>query len=442
MSSECDWVSFLLLLASFALPQSPPQEKLIPFEKGDRWGYRNAQGKVAIEPRYVIAREFFPEGIAAVADEKEWAYIDRKGNVVIKPFIFDNGPDYFSEGLARFTVNKKFGFFDTHGRVVIKPQFDFAMPFHDGLAAFCTRCSEKRDGEHSFMEGGRWGFINRNGEVVIPPIYEKVPGFRFAGLDGLAGFEPLAGAATPSHSLRSEPVSCGEACFPEALPARQWHTEAYRTDAVTVQDFRIPVQGSRSNLLLRQVLDRQHPRITEQYWALYENGLRVDCWFFSPAPEANSEGKLLAPYEVSQVLAGQDGSVVFRTFGSMHRPGGSGWMQGKDFVFTVSQSALKFQYAVGRFFLSYGARLEVNGERLIQREGQRVIEVRIRNSIPATALVRCGYQDPAESELEEAAYYRELERAVRCLLDEPDATTRYRRLAEPSFIERGGRPVE
>lgn len=149
----------------------------MPFEQDEKWGYKNERGQVVIPPRFIIANDFIPEGIAAVVDTDGWAYIGANGEIVIRPFVFDNGPDDFQEGLARFTSDHKFGFFDKTGKIVIKPRFDFATPFQEGLAAICQGCKEKFSGEHRFMEGGSWGYINQKGEIVIPPQFEEVRSF-------------------------------------------------------------------------------------------------------------------------------------------------------------------------------------------------------------------------------------------------------------------------
>jgi len=151
----------ILLLFACLLAAAP-----VPFEQDGQWGYRDAQGKVVVAPRYLIADEFSPEGIAAVADEKGWAYIDRTGKVLVHPFLFDNGPDEFHEGLARCVEDGKVGFFDKHGRIVIPPRFSFAEPFSGGRAKVCFDCVKVSDGEHSRYEGKRWGWIDRKGREV------------------------------------------------------------------------------------------------------------------------------------------------------------------------------------------------------------------------------------------------------------------------------------
>lgn len=147
--------------------------KLVAFEKGGKWGYKNASGEIVIQPQFDMAYDFSQYGIAAVVDDKGWVYIDERGNIIIRPFVIDNGPDYFAEGLARFRMGKKFGFFDQKGKIIIAPQFDFAFPFHEGLAAICIGCKETPEGEYRYVKGGRWGYIDKRGTMVIPARFEE-----------------------------------------------------------------------------------------------------------------------------------------------------------------------------------------------------------------------------------------------------------------------------
>ena len=153
-------------------------QHLSPYEEQGRFGYRDRAGRVSIQPQYMMAGEFSDEGLAAVLDSDGWAYIDRQGRVVIRPYVFDNGPDYFSEGLARFSIDGKFGFFNSYGEVVIGPSYDFAYPFSEGLAAVCSGCSPAEDGEHILIKGGRFGYIDRHGNAAIPLRYDEARPFR------------------------------------------------------------------------------------------------------------------------------------------------------------------------------------------------------------------------------------------------------------------------
>jgi hypothetical protein len=159
---------FLLLLAS-SLPS--------PFEENGRWGYRDAAGATVIAPRYEQALDFSREGIAAVVDARGWAYIDVAGRVLVRPLVVDNGPDEFQQGLARLSRGGKVGFFDTRGRMVIPPAWKWAAPFSEDRAAVCEGCVEVAEGEHRAVRGGKWGFIDRRGAVAVPLAYEEVRPF-------------------------------------------------------------------------------------------------------------------------------------------------------------------------------------------------------------------------------------------------------------------------
>src|SRR5262249_45828952 len=131
---------------------------------------------------------------------------DQTAHVVIPPRFDDAGP--FSEGLAAVRVGGKFGYIDKTGRVVIEPQFDYAGTFSEGvasagigpkngyidktgtfvitpqlmvvdLAAFSEGLAAVRVGE--FLSG-KWGFIDREGKLVIDPDFDTVGSFH----EGLA----------------------------------------------------------------------------------------------------------------------------------------------------------------------------------------------------------------------------------------------------------------
>ena len=172
----------LLFIALFSLWAGTTfaAEALSPFEDSGThlWGYWNPRGAVVIEPRFSVAQDFSKRGIAAVADESGWKFIDRTGKVLIRPYVLDNGPDPFQEGLARFMEAGMFGFFDERGKVVIPARFAFAAPFSEGRAVFCQGCREQAEGEHRAMQGGLWGFIDRKGRIVITPRFDKAESFQ------------------------------------------------------------------------------------------------------------------------------------------------------------------------------------------------------------------------------------------------------------------------
>lgn len=172
-------------------------EGLLPIQQGGKWGYINRSGEVVIKPQFDSA-EPFAEGLALVRypprkkplkpGEKTaellegMGFIDHTGRVVIK---LDNplhlNGESFSEGLTKFWTwdpvkGNLYGYIDTTGKVVIKARFTDAYSFIDGLAAVCT-------------EWQKCGFINKAGDFVIGPKYRVAHSFR-EGL-ALAGLEYL-----------------------------------------------------------------------------------------------------------------------------------------------------------------------------------------------------------------------------------------------------------
>jgi len=157
-----------------------PKIKLLLFDDNGRFGYKNKSGEIVLAATYQMANDFV-NGMAEVVDDQGWAYINGNGEVIARPFIYDNGPDYFREGLARYVEEDKIGFLNEKGIKVISSDFDFAKPFDNGLSLVCLECRPKsithESGEHWTTVGGKWGIINTKGEWVLPCKYTEVKDF-------------------------------------------------------------------------------------------------------------------------------------------------------------------------------------------------------------------------------------------------------------------------
>ena len=176
-----------------ALAQNSP-ENLLPVQQGGKWGYINRSGEVVIKPQFDSA-EAFADGLALVRfpprkkplkpGEKKaelvdgMGFIDQTGKVVIE---LDNPlhltGDSFREGLAQYWTYEPdkgtvHGYIDTTGKIQIKARFTYALSFVDGLAAVCINLN--------------CGFIDKTGEFAIEPKYIVTRPFS-EGL-GLAGFD-------------------------------------------------------------------------------------------------------------------------------------------------------------------------------------------------------------------------------------------------------------
>lgn len=104
-----------------------------------RWGYRDAEGKVVVQPSFVAAKDF-SDGLALVAVSDgssgvKWGYIDATGAFVIPP-SYDKMPGSFSGGLAPVAVKEQrmvCYYIDKTGKRVSQP-YQYATEFHNGCA--------------------------------------------------------------------------------------------------------------------------------------------------------------------------------------------------------------------------------------------------------------------------------------------------------------------
>ncbi len=201
---------------------------------------------------------------------------------------------------------------------------------------------------------------------------------------------------------------------------------------VTVRDLVIPGVPA---LVLREVSDSTHPRMPTTYWALYAAARRVDLWAFTPDP-TRTDGKMLAPYSVQRIEEVAPDHLVLVTCGGMARPGGAVWEQGNDIHLVRAGDKLRFDRIVTNFFLArgYGQPSLSASRETEQRDGS--IVVRELGAVAPVALAACRLSDDSD---EWPARCADLGRAVHCLTDRPEATTRRRARGEPSFVERGWR---
>ena len=139
---------------------------LAPYQKDDVFGFRNLNtGKSVVQPSYISYRNLGKK-LISVYTQNKWMLIDNTGKLVLEVFTYDNGPDYFKEGLARYVKDGKMGFFDENGKIVIQAQFDFVYPFEGGKAQFVSGGKQVSDGEHTKIEGGTAGTIDKNGKIL------------------------------------------------------------------------------------------------------------------------------------------------------------------------------------------------------------------------------------------------------------------------------------
>jgi hypothetical protein len=172
--------------------------KIIYVVENGKWGFVNYDGKVTIKPYYDFMD--YNNGYCIVEINGKYGVVDQNGNVIIpiqylkdaimnfqygqlilkisnKLWIWNSNEknkitnrvetqeinQYYKEQLALINENGKYGFINRKGNIVIQPKYDLARPFVTGLAAVKVR--------------HQWGFINYDGKIVIPIRYNSVTDF-------------------------------------------------------------------------------------------------------------------------------------------------------------------------------------------------------------------------------------------------------------------------
>lgn len=149
----------------------------------DLIGFKDAQGRIKIEPRYsgfTIARKF--DHIMAVMEQKEDSYdsyyLTRSGKKVGRDSIYvhDNSPDCESEGFIRFRdpATEKVGLYDRNGEIAIPAAYDALTQVRNGLVvglqgarkAYWDK-QQHADCNHFTWEGGREVLLDTSNRILI-----------------------------------------------------------------------------------------------------------------------------------------------------------------------------------------------------------------------------------------------------------------------------------
>lgn len=194
--------------------------------KKNRWGYINRKGKLVIPARYDRAGAF-SEGLAlARLITGYWEVINKTGKAVgttnLDPVGISGGLDIstFHDGRAIVeNLNKKKTFINASG-IAMGSLFDEAKPFSEGLALvrqpglavwIFIRPDGTRPFYSTFIRAGSFsdglaavekvegrsvagmGYINHNGDYILPPFYLEAGPFR----EGLAWVKANDGICGP-----------------------------------------------------------------------------------------------------------------------------------------------------------------------------------------------------------------------------------------------------
>ena len=170
---------------------SPNKKKSLTSEDnyGDSWGYINKTGEMVIPSIYISAGTFYNEhaNVRSHLSRSDYTIIDKQGNLVGLYKWYLN-KKYF---LNKVIIKNKFGFANELNEIVVPAIYDEVKDFSEGLAAVAIwnnpdSISEQALSEkwrwHSNYDGKKWGFVETQGNVVVPVKYDIVECFN----EGLA----------------------------------------------------------------------------------------------------------------------------------------------------------------------------------------------------------------------------------------------------------------
>lgn len=230
---------------------SYPSNGISVVKKDGKYGYINARGELVIPFQYKKAYPFSENGLAfVVGDDGLGGYIDKSGQFVIEP-MYETG-SMFQFGFAAVSKDGVYEYIYKNGHKAIGSEFKYASGFSDcGLAKIVTfdgihqlmdtmsrvvltlkagneleafqrgtRITKFRteDGRealinaagqiftgffekvvlapystvHPFLRRGLWGYVNNEGEEVIPNVYKEAPPFGEDKMVKVTSYHPLA----------------------------------------------------------------------------------------------------------------------------------------------------------------------------------------------------------------------------------------------------------
>jgi hypothetical protein len=148
-------------------------------------GAIDSSGAWVIQPRFYDLASF-SEGISScqMCSGCVSVFVDKKDSVTVFYDVRFVSP--FSEGLASAEKNGLYGFINREGKIVIAPQFYSTLFFTDGYSMVDVGAERNMTGEHI----PKFRFVNRKGEILEPDQYDNVDlmfmnGFAFVSKDVL-----------------------------------------------------------------------------------------------------------------------------------------------------------------------------------------------------------------------------------------------------------------
>ena len=170
--------------------------QLIPYRKGNKWGFCTSDKIIVIDCIYDSA-DLFSEGFAAVSQNGKYGYINKQNEIVIN-FEYDYA-NSFDNNISIIEKSGKKGLINKKNQTILEPIFDdlyfrsdnyihikrenkvglldihcqeFISPNYQDIGIFSNY------GLASFAIHGYFGYLNSKGDVVISPKFHCAEEFK------------------------------------------------------------------------------------------------------------------------------------------------------------------------------------------------------------------------------------------------------------------------
>ena len=193
------------------------KQKLIRLKIDNHYGFINENGKIVIPFEY---ERFLAisEGLMASKKNQKWGFIDAFGNEIIA-FNFDDA-ETFTNGYARVKLGKKYNLVNQEGTFMLSEDAEMISRMYPSLwlkigsvdsfkihsqnlnpitSLYFEFVGHPHFNRVSFKKSGKYGFLNKDGQVIIDNQFEKASSFKqgyaYVRLNGKEGIIDTLGNA-------------------------------------------------------------------------------------------------------------------------------------------------------------------------------------------------------------------------------------------------------
>lgn len=160
------------------------------FSRGEEYGLIDQEGNVVLELTDCDSISSFREGLAYFSVDGRYGYMDKSGEVIVEPVYDDAG--YFHDGLAVVTKNGLGGVIGKDGKEILAPEYIGVRTAGSCIIAqkgerlyfYDTKGNEISSAQgNQVIQYNEWfyisidnktGFADKNGKVILEPIYEQI----------------------------------------------------------------------------------------------------------------------------------------------------------------------------------------------------------------------------------------------------------------------------